>query len=200
MPYRRHVPSSARALTAAAAAYLAIGALPLAAQSTGGDAALAAFETVRSVFQHPRCQNCHIPGDAPLQYDEGLRHAQYVMRGQTGHGATAMECSVCHRETNAPVSYGDRSPPGAPNWHLPPPQTKMVFIGLTPRQLCETVKSPQATGGKDLAAMLVHVRDDKLVGWGWEPGGVRTRPPVSREATVAAMKVWIDAGAPCPAT
>ena len=30
-------------------------------------------------------------------------------------------------------------------------------------------------GGKDLAAMLTHVRDDKLVAWGWAPG-LRRRP------------------------
>lgn len=36
---------------------------------------VAAFETVRAVLQHPRCQNCHIPGDAPLQFDEGRAHA-----------------------------------------------------------------------------------------------------------------------------
>ncbi len=201
MHFRRSIASAARTMAAAAAAaYLAIGPLPASAQATGGDAALAAFEVVRSVFQHPRCQNCHIPGDSPLQHDEGRRHDQYVMRGPAGHGAIAMECSVCHREANAPVSYGDRSPPGAPNWHLPPPEMKMVFIGLSPRQLCETVKNRQATGGKDLPAMLAHVRDDKLVAWGWEPGGTRTRVPVSRADTVAAMKTWIDAGAPCPAT
>jgi len=206
MSSRRSVPPALRAAATAAgviaaayfAAYVAIRPLPAAAQPAGGDP-LAAFEMLRSVLQHPRCQNCHIPGDAPLQYDEGLRHAQYVMRGPTGHGAVAMECSTCHRDANAPASYGDRSPPGAPDWHLPPPQTKMVFIGLSPRQLCETVKDRQATGGKDLQAMLAHVRDDKLVAWGWEPGGTRARPPVSRADTVAAMKAWIDAGAPCPA-
>ena len=31
--------------------------------------ALTAFATVEQVFQHPRCSNCHIPGDAPLQFD-----------------------------------------------------------------------------------------------------------------------------------
>ena len=168
------------------------------AQSPGDGTALRAFEVVRSVFQHPRCQNCHIPGDAPLQYDQGLRHAQYVMRGPSGHGAVAMECATCHRDENPPESYGVRAPPGAPNWHLPPPQTKMVFIDLSPRELCETIKNRSATGGKDLPAMLAHVRDDKLVAWGWKPGGERSTPPASREQTVAALKAWMDAGAPCP--
>ena len=36
----------------------------LAAPTTPGTTkGLKAFETVRKVFQHPRCQNCHIPGE-----------------------------------------------------------------------------------------------------------------------------------------
>ena len=31
------------------------------------------FATVQKVFQHPRCQNCHIPGDSPLQYAPACR-------------------------------------------------------------------------------------------------------------------------------
>jgi hypothetical protein len=170
----------------------------LAVAQPASNESLKAFEVVRSVFQHPRCQNCHIPGDAPLQYDGGLTHAQFVKRGPDGRGAIAMECTSCHHDQNLPASYGDNVPPGAPNWHLPPPEMKMVFIGLTPRQLCETIKNKPATGGKDLQAMLVHVRDDKLVAWGWNPGGHRTLPPVGRAETVAAFKGWIDAGAPCP--
>ena len=168
------------------------------AQPAPPDAALQAFETLRSVFQHPRCQNCHIPGDAPLQGDEGRTHAQYVMRGADGLGGPVMRCYLCHTDNNLPATYGTNVPPGAPNWHLPPPQTKMVFIGLTPRQLCRSIKDRRATGGKDLAAMLAHVRDDSLVAWGWMPGEQRTVPPATRAETVAAFRTWIDAGAPCP--
>jgi hypothetical protein len=182
-------------LVAGAALALACG--TVSAQSP--DRGLAAFDLVRSVLQHPRCQNCHIPGDAPLQYDEGARHAQYVMRGPTGHGAVAMECNTCHGDSNRPASYGDRAPPGAPNWHLPPPETKMVFIGLTPRQLCETIKNPRMTGGKDLTAMHAHMRDDKLVAWGWNPGGNRAPVPATQAQAADAFKTWMDAGSPCPA-
>jgi hypothetical protein len=168
------------------------------AQPAPPDAALQAFETLRSVLQHPRCQNCHIPGDAPLQGDEGRTHAQYVMRGTDGRGGPVMRCQLCHTDNNLPATYGTHVPPGAPNWHLPPPQTKMVFIGLTPRELCQSIKDRRVTGGKNLAAMLAHVRDDKLVGWGWMPGQQRTTPPATRAETVAALRTWIDAGAPCP--
>ena len=81
---------------------------------------LRAFDTVKQVLQHPRCQNCHIVDDAPLQLDEGRLHAQYVQRGVDGRGLTGMTCSTCHGASNAPASYGPHAPPGAPNWHLPP--------------------------------------------------------------------------------
>jgi hypothetical protein len=74
----------------------------------------------------------------------------------------------------------------------------MVFIGLSPRNLCQAIRDRRATGGKDLAAMLTHIRDDKLVAWGWNPGGQRTVPPATKEQTVAAFKTWMEAGAPCP--
>jgi mono/diheme cytochrome c family protein len=197
MGMRSEVAWSAVGATLAAIAWYVV---PAIAQTTAPQsAALASFEKVRVVFQHPRCANCHIPGDAPLQYDDGRPHAQSVVRGDSGHGFVVMECSSCHGDENKPASYGDRAPPGAPNWHLPPPETKMVFIALSPRALCETIKNRRETGGKDLAAMFAHVRDDKLVGWGWNPGGQRTRPPISRQETVAAFKTWMDAGAPCPA-
>jgi hypothetical protein len=38
--------------------------------------ALKAFGTVQKVFQSPRCQNCHIPGDSPLQFDAGIRRTR----------------------------------------------------------------------------------------------------------------------------
>jgi hypothetical protein len=190
-----------RALRAALAATLVLGTglvTDAIAQAPPPDSALSAFEVVRSVLQHPRCQNCHIPGDAPLQGDDGRIHEQSVVRGAAGRGAAAMECSSCHQQNNLPVSYGAHMPPGAPNWHMPSPENKMVFIGLSPRDLCGAIKDRRATKGKDLAAMLAHIRDDKLVAWGWAPGGQRTLPPATRAETVAAFKTWMDAGAPCP--
>jgi hypothetical protein len=192
---RRNVLRTTTVLLAAAAS---LAAVPVLAQSDGR--AAQAFEVVRSVLQHPRCQNCHIPGDAPLQFDSGTPHAMNVQRGPQGIGATAMECPVCHGQANLPESYGPHVPPGAPGWHVPPPQTKMVFIDLTPAQLCATVKDRAKTGGKDLQAMLAHNRDDKLVGWGWNPGQGRAPVPVPRERFVAAFKEWMDLGAPCPAS
>jgi len=68
--------------------------------------ALKAFGTVQKVFQSPRCQNCHIPGDSPLQFDAGTPHAMNVVRGMDGKGAAGLPCATCHAETNPPASYG----------------------------------------------------------------------------------------------
>ncbi len=163
------------------------------------EAALAAFDTVQTVLQHPRCQNCHIPGDAPLQFDAGLVHNQNVQRGANGSGAAGLPCSACHGTKNLPASYGAHMPPGAPGWRLPPPNQKMVFIGLSKADLCATIKDPTHNGNRDLAKLLDHVSHDKLVLWGWEPGVGRAPVPVPHERFVAAFKTWMAGGAPCPA-
>ena len=183
---------------AALALVLGVAALGGAAPKADAASGLAAFETVRKVFQHPRCQNCHIPGDAPLQFDEGRAHGQNVKRGLEGQGAAGLPCATCHQSKNLPASFGANMPPGAPNWHLPPAGTPMVFIRLTPAQLCAAIKDPKATKGKDLPAMLEHVTHDELVGWGWDPGVGRAPVPVPRAELTAAFRTWMDAGAPCP--
>lgn len=160
--------------------------------------ALRAFEVVRSVLQHPRCQNCHIPGDSPFMDDAETPHDQGIVRGATGRGAPANECSSCHQKTNLPVAYGEHAPPGSPGWRLPPPATRMVFNGLSPRQLCLSLKDRRGTGGRDLAAMREHIRSNGQVAWGWAPGANRTVPPATRAETVTAFKAWMDGGAPCP--
>ena len=157
------------------------------------------FEPIRSVLQHPRCQNCHIPGDQPLQYDEGRPHGQNVMRGMDGKGMNAMKCSTCHQDKNSPAAMGEHAPPGAPHWQLPPAHNKMVFINLTPYDLCMVIKDPKKNGGRDGEAIIEHFSEDKLVAWGWQPGGNRSLPPLTKPQTVSAVKQWVKAGMPCPA-
>jgi len=159
---------------------------------------LAAFETVRGVLQHPRCQNCHPAGDVPLQGDEGRLHNQNVRRGPKGEGMLGAECTTCHGAANPPTSYGRNIPPGnVKGWHMPPPEMKMVFVGMSPRALCEQTKDPARNGGKDMAALRTHL-DDPLVTWGWTPGAGRTPIPTPRPTFLAAWETWAAAGAPCP--
>lgn len=159
--------------------------------------ALQAFATIEQVFQHPRCSNCHIPGDQPLQFDAQSPHAQGVVRGPEGRGAPGLPCSACHGGKNPPDNYGPHAPPGAPHWALPPPDQKMAWIGLPAAELCAMIKDKDSTGGRDLDAMLEHVTGDALVLWGWEPGGQRAPVPVPHADFVAAFRTWMDGGAPC---
>jgi hypothetical protein len=161
-------------------------------------AGLAAFETVRSVLQHPRCQNCHPAGDAPLQGDDSHVHAQNVRRGPEGKGLVGEECSTCHGPANPPSAYGAHVPPGnVKPWHMPAADTKLVFVGLAPGALCEQIKDPARNGGRDTAALRAHL-EDPLVVWGWSPGFGRAPVPVPREQFLAAWETWASAGTPCP--
>ena len=160
--------------------------------------ALKAFETVQKVFQSPRCQNCHIPGDSPLQFDAGKPHAMNVVRGLDGKGAAGLPCATCHAEANPPPGYGPKAPPGAPHWSLPPAAHKMAWIGLPPDKLCAMIKDRSSNGDRDFAALIKHVSEDKLVLWGWNPGGNREPVPVPHAIFVDQFKVWADAGGRCP--
>jgi len=182
-----------RALLTAAGAAGVFSAAPIRAGSTDAD-----FAVVQQVLQHPRCQNCHIPGNQPLQYDQGKPHAQRVQRGDDGKGAPGLPCSTCHGSTNLPASYGPNVPPGAPNWHLPPAHKKMVFIGLGAHDLCTRLKDMRENNGKDLDALVEHVDHDALVLWGWNPGQGRAPVSVPHADFVAAFKRWAAAGGPCP--
>jgi hypothetical protein len=162
--------------------------------------AIAAFDTVRQEFQHPRCQNCHIPGDAPLQYDAGTPHTMGVARGIDGHGAPGLPCSTCHGDQNLPASYGPNAPPGAPHWALPPADHKMAWIGLPPWELCRMIKDKKQNGDRDLEALTTHVSADSLVLWGWSPGGNRAPVHIPHDKFVASFTRWAQAGAPCPST
>ena len=168
---------------------------PSAEAKPDADASRAAFLQVYRVLTSPRCQNCHPAGDAPLQGDDSHIHIQDVKRGPGGHGVYGMQCDTCHQATNL---SGEHMPPGNPKWSLPPPQMKMVFEGRTASDLCKQIKDPKQNGGRSLDALLHHVAEDDLVRWGWNPGEGRALPPLTREETVAQLKIWIAGGAACP--
>jgi hypothetical protein len=108
------------------------------------------------------------------------------------------ECTTCHGPANLPPSYGPHTPPGvALGWHMPPPEMKMVFVGKSPRELCEQVRDPARNGGKDVAALRAHAKDP-LVTWGWDPGVGRAPVSIPYPTFVSAWETWLDAGMPCP--
>jgi hypothetical protein len=164
------------------------------AAAAASDGAL--FIELVSVLRHPRCLNCHSRGDFPRQGDDGHPHAMNVRRGPEGHGVTAEECSTCHQDHNL---AGAHMPPGAPHWGLPPPTTPMTWEGLSDAEICRSIKNPKRNRNRNLNQLVEHLTEDKLVGWGWNPGEGRTPIPMSQEEFAAKVKRWQAAGAPCPA-
>jgi hypothetical protein len=155
----------------------------------------ALFTAFVPVLRHPRCMNCHSPGDFPRQGDDGHPHAMNVRRGPEGHGVTAEKCSTCHQDHNL---VGPHLPPGAPNWGLPPATTPMIWQGLTDAQICRSIKDPKQNRNRNLAQLVEHLTEDKLVMWGWNPGEGRTPIPMPHEEFATKVKQWQAAGAPCP--
>jgi hypothetical protein len=153
-----------------------------------------AFETVYKVLMSPRCMNCHPAGDIPLQGDDSHLHTMGPKRGKDGKGVYAMKCSNCHQETNTP---GLHTPPGNPDWHLPPAAMKMVFQGKSAHELAKQLVDKKKNGNKDIRKLIEHA-DDGLVLAAWNPGEGRTLLPVSHAEFKKAWLTWIKKGAYAP--
>jgi hypothetical protein len=153
-----------------------------------------AFMDVYKVLTSPRCMNCHPAGDVPLQGDDNRLHNMTPQRGSDGKGIYAMKCSNCHQPTNI---AGLNTPPGNPNWHLPPANMKMIFQGRTANQLAKQLVNPKTNGNKTMQQLIAHA-DDGLVKAGWDPGEGRTVPPMSYEEFKKAWITWIKSGAYAP--
>ncbi len=106
-----------------------------------------------------------------------------------------MKCSTCHQEHNLP---GVHTPPGAPEWKLPPPETPMIWEGLSDRQLCELLKDPKQNGHRSVQEIVEHM-SSPLVLWGWHPGEGRSPIPMPVGEFLARVKDWAAKGAACPA-
>jgi hypothetical protein len=115
-------------------------------------------------------------------------------RGKDGKGVYAMKCANCHQPTNL---EGAAKPPGAPNWHLPPANMKMIFQGRTPNQLAKQLVNLKTNGNKNLQQLKAHA-DDGLVKAGWNMGEGRTAPPMTHTEFKKAWLTWIDKGAYAP--
>lgn len=155
---------------------------------------LLAFEKVYSVLKHPRCMNCHPSGDVPLQGDDSHLHTMLPQRGLDGKGLYTMKCVTCHPSKGVP---GDHTPPGNPDWHLPPADMKMVFEGKTAHELALQLVDPKKNGNKNLEALREHA-DDGLVKGVWTMEGNRTLPPLTHAEFKKAWFAWIDNGAFAP--
>ncbi|MEL6204534.1 MAG: hypothetical protein AAFR47_04385 [Pseudomonadota bacterium] len=175
-------------------------AVPIAPADRGE--ALAHWETVYTVFSHPRCANCHVPADNRPRWSgpsfglaagEWRYHGMNINGGDTRDGRNSIPCASCHATVNSELPHG---PPGAPHWALAP--VEMAWWETSSREICEQIKDPARTGGRSLPEVADHIGHDALVLWGWAPGPGREPAPFTVEETLAAFNSWMDAGAPCP--
>jgi hypothetical protein len=157
------------------------------------DRAVALFEEAGKVITHPRCVNCHPASDRPTQGETMHPHEPWVVRGVDGHGAPGLRCNTCHHAAN----FDPAHVPGHPMWHLAP--IEMAWQGKTLGQICEQIKDTARNGNKDMAALVKHMAEDSLVGWGWSPGEGRTPAPGTQAQFGDLIKAWAEAGADCPA-
>jgi hypothetical protein len=158
-------------------------------------AAAAAFEAIIPVLRHPRCMNCHSTGDFPRQGDDSHPHTLQIRRGPEGKGVNTVECRTCHQDHNL---AGVHTPPGAPDWRLPPPEMPMIWEGLSDRKLCELLRDPARNGHLNVQQIVEHM-SSPLVLWGWHPGDGRSPIPMKFGAFLIRVRDWAANGAGCPA-
>jgi hypothetical protein len=162
-------------------------------------AQLSSFEAFRKaavVLRHPRCMNCHVPGDQPLTGPNGQPHPMRVKRGVDGLGTPVARCTTCHQETNGELPH---SPPGSKEWKLPPPASRMAWVGLDDQKLCAAILNTKANGGMTRDKIVAHMESDPRVQWSWEPGPEREAPPMTHSEFVELIRIWIEKGASCAA-
>ena len=141
-----------------------------------------------SADDHPRWSGAH--------YGKTRFHAFNVRRGTdgSGFGNPGLRCTTCHqRDQLACAARAARRAELA---------SGAGRNGVVRQSLGDDLRADQGSGPQwrpSLEEIAVHVRDDELVGWGWEPGPVREPAPGSAEETFQAIEKWSAAGAPCPA-
>lgn len=153
---------------------------------------VALFGEIGKVLTSPRCMNCHSANDRPRQGDHGRLHQPPVYRGADGKGLPALRCTSCHHATN----FDAARMPGHDPWFMAP--REMVWEGKTLSEICVQMSDPARNGGKTVADLVLHIGDDKLVGWGWHPGVGRTPAPGTQNGAKALVQAWVDTGAACP--
>jgi hypothetical protein len=161
-------------------------------QAAGADPDESTWNKIASVLQHPRCVNCH-QLETPLQGDTRRIHIPPVRRGPDGMGVGTMRCYNCHNESGNNQMAGV---PGAPGWRLAP--VSMLWQGLSTADLCRMLTDPESNGHRSPQAIIEHMETEKLVLWGWSPGGNREPVPISHGDFVKLMKAWVAGGTVCP--
>jgi hypothetical protein len=74
----------------------------------------------------------------------------------------------------------------------------MLWQGLSGGDLCRSLKDPAKNGNRSLEDITTHLRTDKLVLWGWNPGPGREAVSLVHDEFMKQVRLWADGGAACP--
>lgn len=149
-----------------------------------------AFMQAAKVFQHPRCVNCHASGDGPTQGDDNHLHVFGVKRGPMDRGVGGYTCKSCHQAQNI------AGIPGEIDWHMAP--QSMSWGKGTAAEICRRIADKTKNGNREPKGVALHIENDALVIWAWQPGDNRSSPFMPHDAFMRTLQTWAKNGAKCP--
>lgn len=156
----------------------------------GDEKSIKAFMEAAKVFQHARCVNCHASGDAPTQGDDNHQHLFGVKRGPTDRGVGGYTCKSCHPAQNIAAI------PGESDWRMAP--KPMSWGKATAAEICRRITDKTKNGNREPSGVALHIENDALVIWAWQPGDNRSPPPLSHDRFASVLQTWTKNGAKCP--
>ncbi|QJF50366.1 hypothetical protein [Roseobacter ponti] len=178
-----------------------LSALPVAGETARGQA-LEAWARIYEVVSHPRCANCHTgPSDRPMwsgpSYRETRPHGMNIRAGESRIGAETLPCRTCHITTETGGNAAAHmAPQVADAWRLAPVEAH--WFGQTSAYICTRLRDPDLNGGRTAGEIADHLGHDVILHWAWAPGGGREPAPYDLERHIADIRIWGDAGQPCP--
>ncbi len=176
-------------------------ALPVKGETARGPG-IEAWTRIYEVVSHPRCANCHTgPSDRPMwsgpSYGETRPHGMNIRAGESGIGAETLPCRTCHvRTETGGTAAAHMAPQVAEAWRLAPVEAH--WFGQTSAYICARLRDPDLNGGRTATQIADHLGHDVILHWAWAPGGGREPAPYDLEAHIADIRIWGDAGQPCP--
>lgn len=176
-------------------------ALPVQGETAPGPG-IEAWTRIYEVVSHPRCANCHTgPSDRPMwsgpSYGETRPHGMNIRAGESRIGAETLPCRTCHVRAEAGGNTAAHmAPQVAEAWRLAPVEAH--WFGQTSAYICTRLRDPDLNGGRTATEIADHLGHDVILHWAWAPGGGREPAPYDLETHIADIRIWGDAGQPCP--
>ena len=75
---------------------------------------------------------------------------------------------------------------------------RRAWQGKSLKEICEQLMDRRRNGGKSEAQMILHAKEDGLVGWGWTSGADRKPRAGHAKQFGALIEAWLQTGCHCP--